>query len=830
MKQVHVLNHTHWDREWYESFESFRFKLTEGLRYVVDRLQTGQFDNFFLDGQTIVLDDYREVVSADEYEQLVEWIREGKIEVGPWYLLADEFLVAGESLIQNLKIGTKMARQLGSKHDIGYLPDTFGHIGQMPQILEQFGIGHAILWRGAVSDSFENTWIAPNGSHVKTFVLPLFEGYYQTFLKHEAFQKEMDDYLTRNEPFVKSGHYLVMNGADHTFTAPDIKNRLDAIDLPIRQSLMSDYTDAVATHRPTATIHGEQRDPSKIFILPGVLSTRTYLKRDNQLVEDEALNTLGFLNAFLGTETRNDSFREYVWKLILQNQPHDSICGCSIDAVHDEMETRTARALAAMRQFEQTQLDKHYPAPYFGEGYNNQLVVISTVPIERTLPVETTIRIPKRLDLGQIRLSMNGRPIEIDVLRREEKEVFLRHILAEPHYDEYVEYGVVFSIPVEGAGAYVCEIERIEAEVARPDRTDDAVENAFVKVEVDGDGLTITDVETGTRYPGQHVFYSSLDAGDTYNYSPPREDRLTKATLRHATVERGQAHQTMRLEYALTVPTSLDDSRQTGSEQMVTMPITTTVTLYEHDPLIGFKTTVDNKAQDHKLRVAFDVGTCEVTTADTAFDWNERKTMRDKRFDAGKNEECVMAQAPTYSFVQANAHTLVHRGLQEYEVSTYDGRDVVELTMLRAVGWLSRRDLRTRGNGAGPGFEVPGAQCLRTDTFEYGLVLNRENESATHITSFRRRPIVHQTRAAKPRHWFTMTGGVFSSVTGIEPNVSEIRLFNPTTERVSVTMTFEQQVTLERVTLTGDVIERVGETFTVRPKDIVTIRVTSEEK
>ncbi|MFY7869690.1 MAG: alpha-mannosidase, partial [Exiguobacterium sp.] len=223
MKQVHVLNHTHWDREWYESFESFRFKLTEGLRYVVDRLQAGQFDNFFLDGQTIVLDDYREVVSADEYEQLIEWIRAGKIEVGPWYLLADEFLVAGESLIQNLKIGTKMARELGSKHDIGYLPDTFGHIGQMPQILEQFGIGHAILWRGAISDAFENTWIAPNGSHVKTFVLPLFEGYYQTFLKHEAFQEEMDDYLTRNEPFVKSGHYLVMNGADHTFTAPDIK-------------------------------------------------------------------------------------------------------------------------------------------------------------------------------------------------------------------------------------------------------------------------------------------------------------------------------------------------------------------------------------------------------------------------------------------------------------------------------------------------------------------------------------------------------------------------------------------------------------------------------
>ena len=830
MKQVHVLNHTHWDREWYESFESFRFKLTEGLRYVVDRLEAGQFENFFLDGQTVVLDDYKEVVSAEEYEVLVRLIRDGKIEIGPWYLLADEFLVAGEALIQNLKIGTKMARELGSKHDIGYLPDTFGHIGQMPQLLEQFGINHAILWRGAVSDHFENEWLAPNGSSVKTFVLPLFEGYYQTYLKHQSFKEELADYLERNDPYVKSGHYLVMNGADHTFTAPDLKDRLDTIDLPIRQSLMSDYLEAVADYTPAQSIYGEQRDPSKIFILPGVLSTRTYLKRDNQLVEDEALNTLGFLDAFLGTESRNEAFREYVWKLILQNQPHDSICGCSIDAVHDEMETRTARALAAMRQFEQSQLDRHYPAPYLDETFNNQLVVISTVPHKRMLPVETTIRVPKRIDVGGIDLRLNGEPLPFDLVQREEKELFLRHILAEPHYEEYVTYDVVFTLPVEGAGSIVCEIELVEPTERKAEPTNAWIENELVRLDIEDEMLTITDIVSGERHAGQHVFLSSLDAGDTYNYSPPETDKLSKARLVGTLVETGAVRQTLYLDYELTVPAGLDTSRRTGIDETVMLPIQTKVTLDQGDPLIRFETTVTNTAKDHKLRVAFKTGPCDRTVADTAFDWNERMTLRDKQFDANRNEECVMAQAPTYSFVYANDLTLIHRGLQEYEVSTYEGEDMIELTMLRAVGWLSRRDLRTRGNGAGPGFEVPGAQCLRTDTFEYALLLNRQAEMGTHITSFRRRPIVHQTRGATARHWFSLEGAVFSSVTGVAPKVTDIRVFNPTEESVPVRLMFEQAVQLERVTLAGAVTERIDSEFWMRPKELMTIRVTSEEK
>lgn len=146
---IHMLHHTHWDREWYQPFEAMQIRLRDALRHVVDLVERGVIDCFYLDGQTSVLDDYRRIVTDEEYQRLCALIRAGKIEVGPWFVLADEFLCPAEAVIQNLRIGRSMAGELGSFCGMGYLPDTFGHIGSMPMVLRQFGIDKAIIWRGA---------------------------------------------------------------------------------------------------------------------------------------------------------------------------------------------------------------------------------------------------------------------------------------------------------------------------------------------------------------------------------------------------------------------------------------------------------------------------------------------------------------------------------------------------------------------------------------------------------------------------------------------------------------------------------------------------------
>ncbi|MDZ5710683.1 glycosyl hydrolase-related protein [Jeotgalibacillus haloalkalitolerans] len=842
IKEVHILNHTHWDREWYESFEQFRYKLRNGLRYVQELISAGEIENFFLDGQTIVLDDYREVVSEKEYERFLSLIKDQKIEVGPWYLLADEFLVSGEAMLKNLEIGIKTSKALGSAASIGYLPDTFGHISQMPQILKGYDIQHALIFRGAVSDSYENTWVGADNSKVFTFVLPLFEGYYQTFLKHKDFMEKTETYLSDKAPYLRHNKALIMNGADHTFVSRDLKDRIMEMQrqyphIRFTQSLMSQYLDAFKEKDTGNVIKGEQRDPSKIFILPGVYSTRSYLKVQNQMCEDQAIGMMEALNVWNNGESDSAEFMDYVWKLILQNQPHDSICGCSVDEVHDEMETRTQKVLSAIGQFTHDHLNDEYPFEFIDSTVENPyLYLVNNTPVSEMYTVNASIRIPVPMDLGSIRLSHDDKDIPFDVIRREQREEFLHHILAEPHYAEYVIYDVTFNLHFDGVEVKRVRIEReAKKTYALEMKEADHIENEFYQIRWGSQGLSIKDIETGVNYKNQHHFLSSLDAGDSYNYSPPVNDHLSTGRLMQVSkIKKGKTFESAILHYELEQPASLNEDRTGPAHETVTSHIETTVTLNRGKRLIQFKTKVVNTAKDQKLRVGFGTGTdVHVSYGDTAFDLLERETLRIKEYDMPKNKEAVMNQYPTYSTVIAGDHQLVHRGLQEFEVERHEQSDMVFLTMIRSVGWLSRRDLRTRGNGAGPGFETPGAQCIGTYEFEYGLILGQNNMSLNHAKVMRQPVLTQQSYIfKKERNLFKQSSQVivFSSFRQKDENSFDIRMFNPSSEEAVTTLHFgfdPEEVT--KVNFNGESIihypakREVSVSF--QPKEIVTLRV-----
>ncbi|KZE64163.1 hypothetical protein AWM68_13735 [Fictibacillus phosphorivorans] len=841
IQTVNILNHTHWDREWYETFEEFRFRLRNGLRYTQKLLNEGKIDNFFLDGQTIVLDDYKEIVSDEEYERLLAFIHEGKIEVGPWYLLADEFLVSGESMIKNLEIGTTAAKKLGSPYNIGYLPDTFGHISQMPQILQNYGIHAALIFRGAVSDRFENMWEGADGTKVFTIVLPLFEGYYQTFLKSKDFVEKTKSYLDGNAPYLTSGHALIMNGADHTFTSSDVDERVKKLseempEITFKQTLMSEYVKMFAGMEPESTISGEQRDPSKIFILPGVYSTRSYLKNQNQMCEDQAVGIMESLNVWTNGSSDSAKFMEYVWKLILQNQPHDSICGCSVDAVHDEMETRTQKVLSAISQFSKDILHDEFPFEYLADSVENSyLYVINNTPVASQYPVTATIRIPAVTDKGSIKLFHNEEEIVFDVLKRERREEFIHHILAEPHYGDYVIYDVCFLLPFDGAEIKKLRIAAVEDESVVVSSSElQSIQNEFYKIEWHEDSLSITDLETGATYKDQHHFTSSLDAGDTYNYSPPLNENMSKAVISGVSdIIKGETFQSVTVDYEMKLPASLNEDRTGPNDAETTNTMKTMITLHKGKRFIYFKTKINNTAKDQKLKVGFSTSKADISYADTAFDLIQRETLRDKKYDMPKNKEATMNQYPTQSTVIVNEHQLLHRGLQEYEVDEFEGNDHIFLTMIRSVGWLSRRDLRTRGNGAGPGFETPGAQCIGEYEFEYGLVLGKKNMSLNKGKFLRQHVLTQQSYVKKEdQKLFKLSSAevAFSSFMLKEKNTFDIRLFNPSDEDVNTELFlgFDPEELYE-VNFAGEILSRVTAAkqtaITFGPKQIKTIRV-----
>ena len=362
MRNMHVISHTHWDREWYQPFQLFRLKLVHLVDVLLDILEDDRdFKYFMLDGQTIVLDDYL-YIRPEKESILRQHIRNGRILIGPWHILPDMFLVGPEAHIRNLQQGDRTARKFGPKMMIGYMPDSFGHIGQIPQILRGFGIKVASLWRGVHDGPSEFWWQSPDGSRV--LMAYLREGYGNGAdlpadnLEHFAsLIAEKGDTLAAASA---SSDFLIMYGTDHMEPSRNTSEAIAYADEMLQNthvvhSTLPQYVAAIQTSikkqkLELPTIVGELRSCKRMPLLPGVLSTRMWIKQRNHASETllgkwvEPFCTFASLVTTAGRSqtliTNPSSIAGQAWRLLMENHPHDSICGCSIDQVHEEMKVR----------------------------------------------------------------------------------------------------------------------------------------------------------------------------------------------------------------------------------------------------------------------------------------------------------------------------------------------------------------------------------------------------------------------------------------------------------------------------------------------------------
>jgi len=375
MKTLHLISHTHWDREWYLTFQQFRLKLVhlvDGLLDILDRDK--EFKYFMLDGQTIILEDYL-VMRPEREADLRRYIKNGRILIGPWHILPDEFLVSPEATIRNLLQGERTCRHFGPRMMVGYIPDPFGHIGQMPQILRGFGIQTACVQRGLADEPCEFWWQAPDGSRV--FMAYLRNGYGNaamlTATEPERFMAQVREARDALLPYSAADHLLLMYGTDHMEPPPQTsgaiaytKDRLDG-DILIHSTLPG-YLAVVQSsivHRKSdiPTLTGELRQCKRSHLLPGVLSARMWIKQRNHACETllekwaEPFSTFQELVAAHSRHSspatcqlpipsgydainRKSEIIQQAWHLLMECHPHDSICGCSIDQVHEEMQVR----------------------------------------------------------------------------------------------------------------------------------------------------------------------------------------------------------------------------------------------------------------------------------------------------------------------------------------------------------------------------------------------------------------------------------------------------------------------------------------------------------
>lgn len=350
-----VVSHTHWDREWYRTFQDFRLSLVRLIDDLLDILDDDPaFHSFMLDGQTIILEDYL-ALRPEREADLRRQIQSGRLVIGPWHILPDEFLAGPESTVRNLMLGAAICGRFGERMLIGYTPDPFGHISQLPQILAGAGVETAIFRRGLSEEPLELWWEAPDGTRV--LALYLREGYGNLEwapTDPAVFTRTIERQIDRLGPHTRANCLLLLNGTDHQPPQPEIPALIGAANAALqgrarlRHGTIPAYVRAVrAALGPDPdlpVVRGELRSPRRHHLLPGVLSTRMWIKQHNQACEtllERYAEPLAALGTLWNAPSRQGDLWQS-WRYLIENHPHDSICGCSIDQVHDEMRTRFA--------------------------------------------------------------------------------------------------------------------------------------------------------------------------------------------------------------------------------------------------------------------------------------------------------------------------------------------------------------------------------------------------------------------------------------------------------------------------------------------------------
>ena len=727
---IHVVSHTHWDREWYRPFQIFRARLVDLVDALLDLLEAHpEYAAFHLDGQTAILEDYLEIRPEQE-SRLARHIREGRILIGPWYTQPDEFLVSGEALVRNLLRGRRIAQGYGACMDLGYLPDTFGHTGQMPQILAGFGFPAAIFFRGITADQVRSafTWRGTDGTALLAIKLPdetaysnFFYGLRSTLAAQGAIDWDVADrQLTQlradSEASAVCEHLLWMDGVDHVYAnpkTPSLIERANAIfaDAQVIHSTLPVYVQAVRDADPDLVEQvGELRHANRAWrfqaLLANVASSHIRIKQANhrcQNLLEKAAEPLSAL-AWLRGDTYPRSYLALAWEYLLQNHAHDSICGCSVDQVHREMNHRydqVAQIGAVVQERALDFLAGQIDTSFVSQG-DTALVVANPSRWARTetLVVDVPIASDDRRPL-QFRDS-TGREIRHQVLG-----ITNRAPLRQPQFDVpsprrrsvyHVALSGVelppYSLTVLGVHTVVGPQRPVGTLFVGP-RT---MENAHLRATVEESGsLTLTHKPTGRTYRGLMVYEDSGDGGSGWQWIPPQVDQVKLSSGRPfelTRVQDGPLMAALQLTMHLRVPRGLDPTpyeadpaRMRRTEETVDLPITTTLSLAADARHLDVAVEVDNRAQNHRLRVQFPTGiTTDVCFADVAYDVIERTIAQPDSHDWLERQ---LGTYPHHSFVGVmdaeGGLAVLTAGTPEYEVID-DPQRTVAITLLRAFG------------------------------------------------------------------------------------------------------------------------------------------------
>lgn len=848
---AHYVPSTHWDREWYESFQDYRFRLVNLIDEVLDLMKANPaFKYFQMDGQSIIIQDYLEIRPEREAE-IRELAGSGRLKLGPWYVLPDEFLVSGESIIRNLQTGMRFSRQYGEPSKAGFMCDMFGHTSQMPQIFLGFGIDNALLWRGVneVTHGGMFRWQAPDGSEVIVYRFSPRSGYCSYAFRvrrcHqpdvpfdlETALKDFREYLDFETGRCPTDALLVFDGGDHMEIEPRTLELMSEAnkrfkDVEIIHSTLDAFLDEVRKQRDriTRTFKGELRDPAvqgdEQWLIPGTLSSRIHLKQANARCENELCLWAEPFSIFADQTGRPypEGYLRVAWRHLLTNHPHDSMCGCSIDQAHKDMVYRFEQSHLIASHVTRDALRhiaQRVRLPEMGEK-DMALVVFNAGGEAIDAPVDLTLRFPNDIDtiyeewfgfekkIGFRLFDPEGRELPYQyVNHRKDRRGFRRPLRKFPTPDmrHEVDITVPLRVPAFGYTTVICRpVKEPTRYLGTLATNDHAIENEHLKVSVNCNGtLTLTDKRSGQIYDRLLTLEDCADIGDGWYHGTAVNEQVFTSIASSADVALtadGPHKATLTIRVAFNLPDRFEPgSKMARSGSLTPLTVTHHVTLRKGSNAVEVRTEVQNVVRDHRLRVLFPSGAKASTClADQAFDVVERPITL--RADNAGLKEMEVETKPQHTWIAVHDDTrglaIVSTGLTEAAVRDQAERPIA-LTLLRSFV----RAVLTNGN--------EGGQIQGRHEFQYRIVplagapdmarlcrMGQQLAAGVRAVQQEHRDIVGQVSLTPPqrtlpaeRAFLTISKGdavVTAVYRWYNGETAAVRMFNPTARSVEASI------------------------------------------
>lgn len=752
-RRIHYVQSSHWDREWFKTFQDYRYQLVGMFDELLRAIEGNQLDGpFTTDGQSILIEDYLEV-RPHRREAIAAAARAGHLVIGPWYVLPDEFLVSGESLIRNIRVGRQIVRDLGAEpSSAGFVSDLFGHNSQMPQILKGFGIEMAYIWRGTnLEDERHFMWEGADGTVVPTYRFGRYGyGDFGHAVRHadeadykfdpERAKKDLQDYIEKEIRYTRVDPILIFDGWDHQEPEHEYFQLLcqhaDPEKYEVVYSTFDGYQRDVLREREKITPHirGELREPGKSpldrdtqYLIPGVLSSRVHLKLSNHECEAALCHWAEPFSLFATRSQEEDypsDFLLLAWKHLLQNHPHDSICGCSIDEVHRDMEYRFAQSRRIANRLTAEALgsialairDEIPP-----DGL--RLMVFHPLMEHRCGILELEIDLPEDWPQFQEFYGFESKP-GFRLFDEKGEEIPYQRLWQYPSRQRYrarpsrLAEGfrtrtVIVALPLDLPPCGYRTLTVRPEEPGTPTRYfmsmdglangQDCIENEHLRVHVEEGGtLTLRDKTSGRVYRQLLTFENAADIGDGWYHGMAQNDEVflsRNCSADVALMADGPYQATLRIRNRMRVPRDFDFRQMVRSTEMDELVIESFVTLRRDAKHLDVRTVVTNTAADHRVRVLFPTNMkVDHFWADSPFDAVKRDVKL--RPDNHLYRELEVETKPQRSWTCVHdgecGLAVIASGLLETAVRDYEDRPIA-LTLFRST----RRTVFTDGEPDG---------------------------------------------------------------------------------------------------------------------------------